>query len=291
MLGSQEQEIRGVTDYVRPTSVGEAVAALQARPWTVLAGGTDLYPAHVETPLAGDMLDIGAIEGLRGIAAQEDGWRIGALTTWTDLIEAELPPLFDGLKRAAREVGGLQIQNVATLAGNLCNASPAADGVPPLLTLDAEVELISAAGTTRLPLARFIKGNRRTARQPDQLVTAIHVPRPAHEGMRGDFLKLGARRYLVISIAMVAGTLAVEDGTVVAARIAVGACSETAVRLEALERDLLGSTAPGPLGEQVTAQHLEALQPIDDMRATAAYRRRAALVLVRRLLDRLGNPA
>ena len=93
-----------------------------------------------------------------------------------ELIEADLPPLFDGLKQAAREVGGRQIQNAGTIAGNLCNASPAADGVPPLLALDAEVELAGRAGTRRLPLGEFITGNRRTALAPGELVVAIHVP-------------------------------------------------------------------------------------------------------------------
>lgn len=280
-----------MAEYVRPTSVGEAVAALQAGSWTVLAGGTDLYPAHVERPLAGDLLDISAIEGLRGIAEGESGWTIGALTTWSDLIGANLPPLFDGLKAAAREVGGVQIQNAATIAGNLVNASPAADGVPPLLTLDAEIALACAEGTRRLALGEFIAGNRQTARRSDELATALHIPRPERDGMRGDFLKLGARRYLVISIAMVAATLAVEDGKVAAARIAVGACSPVARRLGGLEDDLIGREADADLGLAATADHLAALSPIDDVRASADYRRHAALVLVRRVLGRLGGAA
>lgn len=278
-------------DYVRPTSVGEAVIALGDRPWTVIAGGTDLYPAHVTRPLAADLLDITGIEGLRGIAAVADGWRIGAASTWTDVVEADLPPLFDGLKAAAREVGGVQIQNVATVAGNLCNASPAADGVPALLSLDAAVELAGPDGTGRVPLAAFVTGNRRTMRRSDQLVTAIHVPRPVRDGTVGGFLKLGARRYLVISIAMAAGTLAVEDGNVAEARIAVGACSEVASRLPGLEADLVGRAVAGELGAAATAEHLAGLTPIDDVRASADYRRKAALVLVRRLLDRLGTAA
>src|SRR5436305_15027048 len=148
-------------DYFRPTSLDEALQAL-ARPWTVLAGGTDFYPARVGRTIDENVLDITAIAALRGIAAGPDGWRLGATTTWSQLLESELPPLFDGLKQAAREVGGRQIQNTGTLAGNLCNASPAADGVPPLLALDAEVELAGRSGTRRLPLCAFITGHRRT---------------------------------------------------------------------------------------------------------------------------------
>jgi CO/xanthine dehydrogenase FAD-binding subunit len=152
-------------DYLRPESLEEALQAL-TRPWTVLAGGTDFYPARVGRAIDEDVLDITAISALRGISEEEAGWRLGATTTWSELIETPLAPLFDGLKQAAREVGGRQIQNAGTIAGNLCNASPAADGVPPLLALGAEVELAGRAGARRLPLSRFITGNRRTVLAP-----------------------------------------------------------------------------------------------------------------------------
>ena len=166
-------------DYLRPVSLDEALQAL-ARPWTVLAGGTDFFPARVGRAIDENVLDIGGIADLRGIEATPDGWRLGATTTWSELIESPLPPLFDGLKQAAREVGGRQIQNAGTIAGNLCNASPAADGVPPLLALDAEVELAGRAGTRRLPVSAFITGNRRTVLAPGELLVALHVPKPSH---------------------------------------------------------------------------------------------------------------
>jgi CO/xanthine dehydrogenase FAD-binding subunit len=275
--------------YLRPERLEDAVAALRDGAWTLLAGGTDHYPARVTSQPPEDILDITGLAGLRGIADAGDHVRIGALTRWSDIAEAELPRWFDGLRRAAREVGGAQIQNRATLAGNLCNASPAADGVPPLLTLDASVELASAAGLRTLPLGDFILGNRRTARRPDELVTAILVPKPAHPA-RSAFLKLGARKYLVISIAMVAGVLEVKDGTVAAARIAVGACSAVAQRLPALEAALIGRKADARLADLALPDHLAALSPIDDIRADAGYRREAALVLVKRCLAELGKP-
>src|ERR1700744_4466290 len=139
-------------DYLRPSSLDEALLAL-ARPWTVLAGGTDFYPARVGRMIDANVLDISGIPPVRGISADPSGWRLGATTTWSELIETPLPPLFDGLKQAALEVGGRQIQNAGTIAGNLCNASPAADGVPPLLALDAEVELAGRAGARLLPLS------------------------------------------------------------------------------------------------------------------------------------------
>lgn len=269
-------------DYLRPLRLEEALAAL-TRPHTVLAGGTDFYPARVGRAIDEDVLDIGAIAALRGISANAGGWRFGATTTWSELVEADLPPLFDGLKQAAREVGGRQIQNAGTLAGNLCNASPAADGVPGLLALGAEVEIASRTSTRRLPLERFITGPRRTDLRSGELVVALHVAKPAHP-VQSAFLKLGARRYLVISIAMAAATLEVADGQVAAARIAVGACSPVAQRLPALEAALLGASLDGRLGDRVDPAHLAPLSPIDDVRGTAAYRREAALVLLRRLL-------
>lgn len=280
---------RRTVGYLRPTSVDEAVGALAARPWIVLAGGTDHYPARVGPRAAEDILDISRVAGLRGIAETDSGWRIGALTTWTDIIEAALPPLFDGLKLAAREVGGVQIQNRGTVGGNLCNASPAADGVPPLLSLDAEIELASAKGARRIKLGDFVQGNRRTAKRGDELVTAIHLPRPALQA-KGDFLKLGARKYLVISIVMAAGVIErTADRKVGAIRIAVGACSAAAQRLTALEQALAGQPIGPNLSAHIKEAHLAPLSPIDDVRGSAGYRRDCALTIVRRLVDRLAS--
>jgi CO/xanthine dehydrogenase FAD-binding subunit len=270
--------------YLRPERLQEALDAL-ARPLTVLAGGTDFYPARVGRAIDEDILDISGIAALRGLEGSALGWRIGALTTWGDVVAAELPPLFDGLKQAAREVGGRQIQNAGTIAGNICNASPAADGIPPLLALDARVQLASRTSTRSLPLADFVTGNRRTALAPGELLVAIDVPQP-RAAARSAFLKLGARRYLVISIAMAAATLEIDgDGRVAAARVAVGACSAAARRLPALEAALVGASPQDGLGERVLAAHLAPLQPIDDIRGSAAYRIDAVMTLLRRLLD------
>src|SRR5882672_10030084 len=269
--------------YLRPRYLEEALAAL-ARPHTVLAGGTDFYPARVGRAIDEDVLDISGIGSLRGIMVDDSGWRLGATTTWSELIEADLPPLFDGLKQAGREIGGRRIQNAGTLAGNLCNASPAADGVPCLLTLDAEVEIAGPAGRRLLPLRQFITGTRRTALAPGELAVAIHGPRPGHEA-RSAFLKLGTRRYLVISIAMAAATLEIADGRVASARIAVGACSPVAERLHGLEAALAGAPLDARLADRVEVAHLAPLSPIDDVRGSAAYRSDAVVTVLRRLLE------
>lgn len=272
--------------YLRPASLPEALAAMASAPRLPLAGGTDHYPARVGLSPDEDLLDLTALTALRGISEDETGWRFGATTTWTEVIEADLPPPFDGLKAAAREVGGVQIQNAGTLGGNLCNASPAADGTPNWMALDAEVELASEAGTRSLAVADFVRGNRRTARQPDEILTAIRVRRPPARA-RGTFLKLGARRYLVISIVMVAAAATYDEaGRIAGARVVVGACSPVPVRLASLEARLVGSEPDPALVEPAD---LDPIAPIDDVRATAGYRRDAALTLVRRAVAGLAR--
>jgi CO/xanthine dehydrogenase FAD-binding subunit len=266
--------------YFQPSSLPDALAALAARPTLLpLAGGTDHYPARVVQTPDDAILDLTALPGLRQIQARPDHWWIPCLTTWTDIIETGLPPVFDALKQAARQVGGVQIQNAGTLAGNVCNASPAADGIPCLLALEATVELTSTTGTRILPLQDFVLGPRKTARRPDELLTGFRIPR-THQSAAATFLKLGTRRYLVISIAMVAAVITrAPDGSITRARIAVGSCAATARRLPALEAALIGTS-----GDAFTIldQHLTPLTPIDDIRATAAYRRHAVATLLRR---------
>jgi CO/xanthine dehydrogenase FAD-binding subunit len=189
--------------YLRPSSLDQAVHALAVHRGRILSGGTDVFPALGDRPLDDPVIDISDLAEISGISLAADHVRIGGRTTWSEVIAAPLPPCFDALKAAAREVGSVQIQNLGTVGGNLCNASPAADGVPPLLALDAAVELTSAAGRRVLPLEEFMTGNRKTLRRDDELLTAVIVPRTIDRG-RSAFLKLGARRYLVISIAMVA---------------------------------------------------------------------------------------
>ena len=271
--------------YVRPATLAEALDALAdgGEPRLVVCGGTDVYPAHATRPIDRAVLDISRVDGLRGITVLPDGgWRLGATTTWTDVAEATLlPPAFDGLRAAARQVGGRQIQNTGTVAGNLVNASPAADGTPNLLALDAEVEVASAARGSRIvPLTAFITGYRSTVLQPDELVTAVIVP-AIDGGARSTFAKLGSRAYLVISIVSVAAVAVVRDGVVADARVVVGACSPVPVRLASLEAALRGLHA-GEAASLVTAAHLDGLSPIDDVRGPAAYRQDAALTLVRR---------
>jgi CO/xanthine dehydrogenase FAD-binding subunit len=267
--------------YYRPETLRGALDFLFANSSeiTVLAGGTDLFPARSarlvrEAHKPEHILDISAIAELRGIADRGDYWWIGATSTWSDIIAADLPPLFDALKSAARQIGGVQIQNRGTIAGNLCTSSPAGDSIPCLLAFDAEVECVE--GTVfRVPMTIFQTGYRTTVLD-GEIVTGIRVPK---QNGRGYFRKLGARHSLVISIAMVAAVFDWDErGNVKTARVVVGACSPVAQRLSALENDLRGKPLDPAL---VKPEHVAMLTPIDDIRASAEYRRAAALQLVK----------
>ncbi|MEY3342258.1 MAG: hypothetical protein RLZZ269_2169 [Actinomycetota bacterium] len=265
--------------YQKPRSLGDALASLAAGGVVVVAGGTDVYPALVGRDVPADVLDISAVSELRGIESTPDGLRIGAGVTWADIAGATLPPGLLALQQAAVQVGAVQVQKAGTVAGNLCTASPAGDGIPALLALDARVELRSIRGARSLPLEDFVTGYRATAKAADELVTAIIVPREATERI-SSFVKLGTRAYLVISLAMVAASVGRDDrGRVTSARVAVGACSPVARRLASVEASVL---AGGPV--RVDTSDLRELSPIDDIRCSAVYRLDVVPELVRRAL-------
>lgn len=274
-----------MTSYLHPETLDEALRAL-GPDMRILAGGTDIYPATQQATLAGCVIDVAALPGLRGISQTQEGLRIGACTTWTDIAKATLPPALKALQQAALQVGGTQIQNAGTLGGNLCNASPAADGVPPLLAVDAVVELVSASGIRQLALSAFLLGPRKTARQADEILTAIIVPSASLTG-QSSFIKLGARAYLVISIAMVAARITAQDGRISHAALAIGACSATAQRLGTVEAALIGQPTVTAAEAISAAQVAAALSPMDDLRATADYRTHAATELLRRAVAQI----
>lgn len=255
--------------YFAPIALNEALSLMASEDLNIIAGGTDVFPARGQTPLQQGLLDITRIDGLSGLEWTSGALRIGAATSWSEIARAELPTCFAGLQSAARDVGSVQIQNAGTIAGNICNASPAADGMPPLLTLGAKVELAGPSEIRRMPLQDFVTGPRQTQLRPGELVTAITIPAlPPHT--RGAFEKLGSRKYLVISITMVAVVIGCDaEGRIDFARVAVGACSPVAKRLIGLEADLIGQM---PQQVVITADHLSPLSPISDIRADAGYR-------------------
>ncbi|MBL1422002.1 MAG: xanthine dehydrogenase family protein subunit M [Alphaproteobacteria bacterium] len=275
--------------YFTPTSLLSAVEMLDRGSVHIIAGGTDFYPALGDTTPDMDLLDLTQISELSGITQTATGWRIGAATTWSQLVVTKLPAYFDGLKQTALEIGSLQIQNVATLAGNICNASPAADGMPTLLTLNAEIELSSTSGQRILPLAEFVTGVRKIDLRQDELLSAIIIPK-AEESSTSGFLKLGSRRYLVISIAMVAVVIALEDKIISDIRVAVGSCSPVAKRMIDLEKYLIGRDIDVlKQDNSIATELLKDISPIDDLRGTADYRMDSVAELCRRVILTAAN--
>jgi CO/xanthine dehydrogenase FAD-binding subunit len=270
-----------VDPYLRPSSLASVMAALGQGQRRIIAGATDYYPALRDGPVIEALLDLTAVDELKHVGLVDDHWVIGATATWQDVQKATLPYSFKALVQAAAEVGSPQIQNRASIMGNLCNASPAADGVPPLLVLDAKIEILSPHGSRIVPLSEFILGNRKTALARNELAARILVPVSSAKGTSA-FLKLGARKYLVISIAMVAVRIEVIRGQIAAAAVAVGACSETAQRLPKVEQALQGLSMNDIPSLEISPAMLATLKPLDDVRAPAAYRLQAVGELIKR---------
>ena len=272
--------------FSNPNTLQEAYSLLAGSDWKILSGGTDFYPALGNEVADFNVLDISQITAIRTIEMDDAGnWHIGALVTWSDIIGHDFPPSFDGLKLAAKEVGSIQIQNRATVVGNICNASPAADGVPPLLTLGSIVKIGSAKGERELPLAKFILGNRETDLMPGEMVVGLKIPAEGGQG-KSHFMKLGARKYLVISIAMVAVRLVVDGKNKIEdVAISVGSCSAVAMRMNELERALIGVDLSDDLASIVHNEYFGDLTPIDDVRATREFRIDACKELVVRTLN------
>lgn len=263
--------------YHAPSSVGEALDLLGSlgSGTAVLAGGTDLMVQFLRGQVAPEhVVFIGALDDeLRGVSA-DGAIRIGALTPHRDLatnrvLRREMP----GLVEAAAQVGGWQTQNVGTIGGNICNASPAADLPPTLLVADASVTLRDRAGERSLPLVDFFLGRRATQRRPDELLTAVTVPRTA--AATGDvYLKIGRRRAMEIAIVGMAMRLTFDERieTVLDARIAICAAAPRPFRAAEAERRLVGTRLDASSLAEAGRLAAAAASPIDDLRASAAYR-------------------
>ena len=256
-----------------PTSLRDALRMLDAEgPLTPMAGCTDLYVAlNFGTLRETSVLNLWALDELRRITTRDAVLSIGALATYTDVIRsravaARLPMLV----AAAREIGGLQIQNRGTIGGNIANASPAGDTLPVLAASDAVVVARSVGGERRVPFAEFYLGYRRSVLRDDELITAVEIPAVAG---RQWFRKVGTRAAQSISKVVMAG---VDPGPGRPPRIAVGSVAPTVVRLPSTEA-ALGSGASIGDAQQIL---LDEIAPIDDVRSTSEYRRRVAANLL-----------
>ena len=274
----------------RPEDVGAAIGLArdfgpEAR---YLAGGTDLIiQVNRGHRTSSDLIALDRLAVLSGIDERPDRVEIGALTTMKTIeCDARLRGPLGALPEAARVVGGHQIRNVATIGGNIANASPAADLLPVLLALDAEVELVGPEGTRRIPLGRFLRGPGVTAREPSELIRRVAFgPPPANVATA--FIKAGRRRAMEISIVCVAALLAFDEhGRCREARIALGAVGPTAMRATSAEAILRGGEQSAAAFRAAGAAAAADCAPISDVRASAWYRRRLVAALVPRALAR-----
>ena len=273
-------------DYVRITDERELGEHLQVGDTAILCGGTDLLVkmrSGLTTPKR--ILDISEVASLRGIHMEKDTLVLGAATPETEVLEhpevqAHLPLLATVLKT----LGSLQIRNRASVGGNLVNASPAADSAIALLAYDASVELVGSTGERILPVSEFFLGPGRTALAPGEYIRAIHVPIPAHP-MTPFYHKVGKRRALTISIASVGALLRADGELIHEARFTAGSVAPTPLRLTELDAFLEGRRLTDALIDEARALAAESVSPIDDIRATATYRRTVVGDLVARALN------
>lgn len=285
-------------DYERPTSLEQVFQLLDERGEEahLLAGGTDLAVGiRYGTIRPGVVIDLKQLPELApAIRHTDEGFTVGANTVMTDLEEDDrIREGFPGLVEAAEVVGSMQIRNRATLVGNLCNASPAADTPPMLMALDVSVLISSPFGSRRLSIDQFLVGYRQTALQRGEVVTAVQIPKVGTRSGTA-FVKLGVRRAMEISIVCAGARIDLaEDGTVESAGIGLGSVAPQTVRPIRAEEMLVGNRPDPELLAAAGSSAIESCSPIDDLRGSAEYRRAMVPVLVRRALSaalqRAGN--
>ena len=260
-------------------TLGDALAILAKDPgvWTPFAGGTDLMVLlEAGTLPQRRLLNIWGLPELRGIDVEADHVALGALTTYTEILEhATVCAEFPLLAEAARLTGAVAIQNRGTIGGNIANASPAADLPPALLVYDARVDLVSARGRRRVSYEVFHQGYKQRDLAPDELIAAVIVPR-AKATWRQSYRKVGTRRAQAISKVCFAAAADLRDGVVADIRIALGSVAPTVVRAREAESVLRGSTISPEIIAAARSALARDITPIDDIRSTAAYRRQVA---------------
>ncbi len=270
----------------RPPDLAGVLASLADGPAEILAGGTNLIvDLRARRVRPHRVISVDRVEELRGITTRDGRLELAARTTVSDLLR------YPGMARygpsvlgACRRFAGLMVRNAATVAGNIACGSPAADLVPPLLTLDAEITLASRAGSRTLPLADYHRDYKRDCRRADEIITAISWRRPPDNSWNR-FYKLARRIGDAITVTGVAVLVSARDGCCDHARIALGAVAPTPFRVRQAEALLEGRSLTPSLIASAAEQAAEACRPIDDVRASAAYRRHTVEVLVRRLVS------
>ncbi len=278
-------------DLYRARTVEEAGQLLATTGGRPLAGATDLIPmmrAGKKRPQA--LIDLSLLEEWRYIRQEGGIIHIGPITTHAQIEASEaIRRGANLLAQAAESIGGPQIRQRGTVGGNIATASPAADMVPPLLVLGAEVTLVSVRGERRLPLEEILLGPGETAIEEDELIGEVAFPALDHQ--RGLFLKLGKRRAMAISVVTVAAVVRLEEGRIKEARLALGAVAPTVIRAREAEEALLGRPLEEGAIAEAASLAASAARPISDIRASAEYRREMVKVLVRRALSQMAEGA
>jgi CO/xanthine dehydrogenase FAD-binding subunit len=275
-------------ELILPGSVDECVKALaQGGPETkLLAGGTDLLPQLKNGLLKpARVIDLSGVARLRAIeAGNGKGLRIGsAVTARTLELDRAVRASYLSLAESGALVGSVQVRNLATLGGNICNAAPSADMAPPLLALDAEAMITGPKGERRVPIATFFTGVRRTVLAPDEILVEIVLPNPgSHSG--GNYLRHTPRRELDIAVVGVASQLTLANGVCTKARIALAAVAPIPLRATAAEQALEGQAVTPDRIKRAADLAVEAARPISDQRGSAEFRRHLVRVLTRRTL-------
>jgi carbon-monoxide dehydrogenase medium subunit len=271
-----------------PRTVDECLKFLADDPerTKVVAGGTDLVVQMkngVTKPTR--VVDLSGVAALRAIeGANGAGLRLGAaVTARTIEVEPRLRARYPGLAESGALVGSLQVRNLATVGGNLCNAAPSADMAPPLIALDADAVIAGPKGQRRVPLAEFFTGVRKTVLAPDELLVELVIPAPGPQS-GGAYLRHTPRRELDIAVVGVAAQLTMTDGVCRMARIALAAVAPTPVRATEAEQALAGQTVTPALIERAAELAVNAARPISDQRGSADFWRHLVRGLTRRML-------
>jgi carbon-monoxide dehydrogenase medium subunit len=269
-------------EYYTPRTIAEVLNLIgKLKPVNVIAGGTDLIPAvrlkgfrpkHVVSL-------VNLRKELSYVTFKRDTVRIGALTKIRDAQRSGHIRKTTCLHEALSQIGSVQIRNMATIGGNLCNASPAADSAPPLLVLEASIEIVRKGGRRRIPLKDFFLGPGKTALRKGELLREIAF-RP-EAGTASSFQKLGRTRGEDISTATAAVLLKIDGSKISQARIALGSVAPTPIRAYKSEKELVGKTASEAILDAAAAKSAEEAKPITDVRASGDYRRSAVKALVR----------
>jgi len=270
-----------------PRSVDEALKVLKDRgsDAKLLAGGTDLLP-QLKNGLIKPacVIDLSGVERVRSVQGDARGLRVGAAVSARALERhAAARATYTSLSESAALVGSVQVRNLATLGGNLCNAAPSADMAPPLLALEAEAVIVGPKGERRVPLATFFTGVRRTVLAPDELLLEIVVPAPGPRS-GGNYLRHTPRRELDIAVVGVASQLTLSNGVCSKARIALAAVAPTPVRATAAEQALEGKPVTPEAIERAAELAVGVAKPISDQRGSADYRLHLVRVLTGRTL-------